>query len=69
QNQVGTIIGKGGSTIKDLEDRTGCPIQISARTKMGTLSPAREVILTGGGDSPYYAKREIEAMLDNDERN
>ncbi len=66
--QVGLVIGKGGSTIKELQNRTGCRIQIPSQTDPGTYPPTRRVTLTGVGESPHNAKRDIEMMVQDDDR-
>lgn len=65
--QVGLVIGKGGSTIKELQNRTGCRIQIPSQTDPGTHPPTRRVTLTGVGESPHNAKRDIEMMVQDDD--
>lgn len=67
QRQVGLVIGKGGSTIKELQNRTGCRIQIPSQTDPGTHPPTRCVTLTGVGEAPHNAKRDIEMMVRDDE--
>ena len=32
---AGVIIGKGGNTIKDLQQRTGCKVQVSQKDEVG----------------------------------
>ncbi|CAM9541254.1 unnamed protein product [Ectocarpus sp. 6 AP-2014] len=66
-DKVGLVIGKGGSTIKELQNRTGCRIQIPSQTDPGTYPPTRRVTLTGVGESPHNAKRDIEMMVRDDE--
>lgn len=68
-HQVGLVIGKGGSTIKELQNRTGCRIQIPQNIDPGSNPPTRRVTLTGVGDAPHNAKREIEMMVADDEKN
>ncbi len=65
-DRVGLIIGKGGSTIKDIQNRTGARIQIPQHPDPGTMPPMRTVSLTGIGNSPMQAKYEIEYMCAND---
>lgn len=65
-NQVGLVIGKGGTTIKELQNCTGCRIQIPSQTDPGSHPPSRRVTLTGVGDAPHNAKRDIEMMISGD---
>ncbi len=65
-DRVGLIIGKGGSTIKDIQNRTGARIQIPQHPDPGTMPPMRTVSLTGIGNAPMQAKYEIEYMCAND---
>ena len=32
---AGVVIGKGGNTIKDLQQRTGCKVQVSQKDEVG----------------------------------
>ncbi|CAM9111484.1 unnamed protein product [Discosporangium mesarthrocarpum] len=62
-DKVGLIIGKGGSTIKEMQNRTGCRIQIPQQVDPGSNPATRRVTLTGVGDAPHNAKRDIEMMV------
>lgn len=61
--QVGVVIGRRASTIKGLQKRTGCRIQIRPQKGPGTDRPTRRITLTGVRGSLHDAKREIEVML------
>lgn len=54
---VGMIIGKGGETIKDMQNTTGCKINVSPSSGPGETE--REIGLVGPKDSIERAKRAI----------
>jgi KH domain len=62
-DRVGLIIGKGGATIKDLQNRSGARIQIPPQPDANSNPPVRTVSITGVGDAPQRAKYEIEQMV------
>ncbi|CAM9984961.1 unnamed protein product, partial [Choristocarpus tenellus] len=62
-DKVGLVIGKGGSTIKEMQNRTGCRIQIPPQVDPGSNPATRRVTLTGVGEAPHNAKRDIEMMV------
>jgi far upstream element-binding protein len=59
---VGMIIGKGGETIKDMQNTTGCKINVSPSSGPGEVE--REIGLVGSRDSIEQAKRAIEDKVD-----
>ncbi|KAI9681323.1 MAG: hypothetical protein M1817_002606 [Caeruleum heppii] len=59
---VGMIIGKGGETIKDMQNTTGCKINVSQPSGPGETQ--REIGLVGSRDSIEQAKRAIEEKVD-----
>jgi far upstream element-binding protein len=65
-DRVGLIIGKGGATIKDVQNRTGARIQIPQQPDPGSIPPVRTVSISGIGNAPAQAKYEIEYMCAND---
>ena len=56
------IIGEDGSTINDVVDRTGCRIQFTGMVRDSRPAQQR-ILITGLGDSPYQAKRDIERLV------
>lgn len=59
---VGMIIGKGGETIKDMQNTTGCKINVSPSSGPGEVE--REIGLVGSASSIVAAKRAIEEKVD-----
>jgi far upstream element-binding protein len=59
---VGMIIGKGGETIKDMQNTTGCKINVSQSSGPGETE--REIGLVGTRDSIERAKRAIEDKVE-----
>lgn len=58
---VGMIIGKGGETIREMQDRTGCKINVSPPTGRDI---EREIGLIGNRNSIEAAKRAILEKVD-----
>jgi far upstream element-binding protein len=59
-DRAGAIIGKGGATIRDLQDRTGCRIQVPNQADPTT--GMRNVIITGLPANVEMAKGEVMAI-------
>lgn len=59
---VGMIIGKGGETIKEMQNTTGCKINVSPSSGPGEVE--REIGLVGTRDAIEQAKRAIEDKVD-----
>jgi far upstream element-binding protein len=59
---VGMIIGKGGETIREMQNMTGCKINVSQSSGPGEVE--REIGLVGSRDSIAMAKRAIEDKVD-----
>lgn len=59
---VGMIIGKGGETIKDMQNTTGCKINVSPSSGPGEIE--REIGLVGSRDAIDRAKRAIEDKVE-----
>ncbi len=59
---VGMIIGKGGETIREMQNTTGCKINVSQSS--GPREVEREIGLVGSRDSINRAKRAIEEKVD-----
>jgi len=57
-NQVGRIIGKGGSRIRELQDQSGCRINIDKNSRGDTTT----VELTGDPEVQQRAKQMIEEV-------
>lgn len=59
---VGMIIGKGGETIRDMQNNTGCKINVAQPSGPGEVE--REIALIGTRDSIARAKQAIEEKVD-----
>ncbi|KAI1766878.1 eukaryotic type KH-domain (KH-domain type I) [Hypoxylon sp. FL1150] len=59
---VGMIIGKGGETIREMQNTTSCKINVSQSTGPGETE--REIGLVGSRDSINRAKRAIEDKVE-----
>ncbi|CAK7274814.1 hypothetical protein SEPCBS57363_006356 [Sporothrix epigloea] len=64
---VGLIIGRGGETIRDLQERSACHINIVGEAK--SVSGLRPVNLIGGRAETTHAKELIMEIVDSDTRN
>lgn len=63
---VGLIIGRGGETIRDLQERSGCHINIVGETK--SINGLRPVNLIGTVEASQRAKDLIMEIVDSDSR-
>ncbi len=63
---VGLIIGRGGETIRDLQERSGCHINIVGESK--SVNGLRPVNLIGGRAETTQAKDLIMEIVDSDTR-
>ncbi|KAI1753095.1 hypothetical protein F4782DRAFT_97477 [Xylaria castorea] len=59
---VGMIIGKGGETIREMQNTTGCKINVSQSS--GPSEVEREIGLVGSQEAIVRAKRAIEDKVD-----
>ena len=64
---VGLIIGRGGETIRDLQERSGCHVNIVAEDK--SINGMRPVNLIGSASSQARARQMIAEVVDSDTRN
>ncbi|KAL1841815.1 hypothetical protein VTJ49DRAFT_6568 [Mycothermus thermophilus] len=64
---VGLIIGRGGETIRDLQERSGCHINIVSENK--SVNGLRPVNLIGTPAAARHAKELILEIVDSDSRN
>ncbi|EFW98744.1 far upstream element-binding protein [Grosmannia clavigera kw1407] len=64
---VGLIIGRGGETIRDLQERSGCHINIVGEAK--SVNGLRPVNLIGARAMTNQAKELIMEIVDSDTRN
>jgi far upstream element-binding protein len=64
---VGLIIGRGGETIRDLQERSGCHINIVGENK--SVNGLRPVNLIGNTQAANLAKEFILEIVDSDTRN
>ncbi|KAI0137157.1 hypothetical protein BJ170DRAFT_699309 [Xylariales sp. AK1849] len=63
---VGLIIGRGGETIRDLQERSGCHINIVGESK--SVNGLRPVNLIGTREAAAQAKEAIMEIVDSDSR-
>ncbi|KAL9948939.1 hypothetical protein D7B24_007476 [Verticillium nonalfalfae] len=63
---VGLIIGRGGETIRDLQERSGCHINITSEAK--STNGLRPVNLIGSPQAAAMAKEAILEIVDSDSR-
>ncbi|KAF2218331.1 hypothetical protein BDZ85DRAFT_105794 [Elsinoe ampelina] len=63
---VGLIIGRGGETIRDLQDRSGCHVNIVGENK--SINGRRPVNLIGTREAADKAEAIIWEIVDSDER-
>lgn len=63
---VGLIIGRGGETIRDLQERSGCHINIVGESK--SVNGLRPVNLIGTHEAAQKAKDSIMEIVDSDSR-
>lgn len=63
---VGLIIGRGGETIRDLQERSGCHINIVGESK--SVNGLRPVNLIGTREAAARAKEAIMEIVDSDSR-
>jgi far upstream element-binding protein len=64
---VGLIIGRGGETIRDLQERSGCHVNIVAENK--SINGLRPVNLIGSEQAQQNAKDLIMEIVESDTRN
>ena len=63
---VGLIIGRGGETIRDLQDRSGCHVNIVGEDK--SVQGLRPVNLVGSREQTAIAKELIMQIVDSDSK-
>ncbi|KIV98146.1 hypothetical protein PV10_01826 [Exophiala mesophila] len=63
---VGLIIGRGGETIRDLQDRSGCHVNIVGENK--SVNGFRPVNLIGSAAAQQYAKDLILEIVESDQK-
>jgi far upstream element-binding protein len=63
---VGLIIGRGGETIRDLQEKSGCHINIVGENK--SVNGLRPVNLIGSNEAATLAKTLILEIVDSDTR-
>jgi far upstream element-binding protein len=61
---VGLIIGRGGETIRDLQERSGCHVNIVGENK--SVNGLRPVNLIGSPEAAAHAKELIMEIVDSD---
>lgn len=60
---VGVIIGRQGSTIRNLQQRTGANIQVARDDEAGSNSEMRAITIIGVPADVTYARQEIEHLV------
>ena len=65
-DMVGRVIGKGGSTIKELQDQSGAHIDIA---KESTGTGQREVTISGDTNQMTYCNMLLQAKIGNPDPN
>lgn len=63
QGRVGLIIGRGGETIRELQERSGARITVQPEASADPHSPDRTINLTGDEEAIRRAKELIEDLL------
>ncbi|RMZ88787.1 hypothetical protein DV736_g4002, partial [Chaetothyriales sp. CBS 134916] len=63
---VGLIIGRGGETIRDLQDRSGCHVNIVGESK--SINGMRPVNLIGSLSSQRHAQDLINEIVESDQK-
>ena len=63
---VGLIIGRGGETIRDLQDKSGCHVNIVSENK--SINGFRPVNLIGSASAQNYAKDLILEIVESDQK-
>lgn len=63
QGRVGLIIGRGGETIRELQERSGAKITVQPEATADPHSPDRTINLTGDEEAIRRAKELIEDLL------
>jgi rRNA processing protein Krr1/Pno1 len=61
---VGLIIGRGGETIRDIQDKSGCHVNIVGEAK--SQNGQRPVNLIGSAQASEYARRLIMEIVESD---
>lgn len=63
---VGLIIGRGGETIRDLQERSGCHVNIVGENK--SINGMRPVNLIGSMSSQRHAQDMIQEIVESDQK-
>ena len=63
---VGLVIGRGGETIRDLQDRSGCHVNIVGENK--SVNGLRPVNLIGSMSAQQYARDLIMEIVESDQK-
>ncbi|RYG67648.1 hypothetical protein EON64_07005, partial [archaeon] len=61
--KIGMVIGKQGTTVKEIQNRLMVKVQIPQTADVGSNPPVRTVSITGAPDAQAQAKFEIEALV------
>lgn len=60
---VGTIIGRGGEKVREIQDRTGCRVQVQRENEVEPGQNGRRVHFTGTREQVESAKAIIETAV------
>lgn len=63
QNLVGVLIGRGGETVRAVQQRTGCLVQIQRANEVDPSSATRDVSLTGTQQQIEAARHEVLSII------
>ena len=64
-NKVGVVIGRGGETIRDLQDRSGARINVTPDSAASLQSSERSVTLIGDEPAIQRARALIDEIVTN----
>jgi len=62
-DKIGIVIGKGGATIKEIQNRLQCKVQIPQVADIGSNPPVRTISIIGSAEGQAQAKYEIEMIV------
>jgi far upstream element-binding protein len=67
-NMVGLLIGKGGETIRQLQQQSGAHIQVTRDSEVAPGATERTVSISGTPDQIANARRQVEQLFEQQER-
>jgi far upstream element-binding protein len=63
-NKVGLVIGRGGETIRELQEKSGCKIAVAPDNQQKVGSSERAISLSGDPTAIQRAKQMIEEIIE-----